>query len=257
MRADYSEVFQKADAVEKYDTVVYAPGTYASAISRRQRAYLRRLVDREYRQRRPVQHDFGCGTGRAVRLLRGLVREAHGYDSSAAMLDQARGANLPAQWHQVPDTGPQPRPAASSGPAIVTVFRVLLNAPQPTRERVMAFAARALPLSDSGLLVVENHGNASSLRHLARRRHAGDPWFNELRHRDVLHLLNRYGFELVRRQGFAVFPPGAYRRAWLRPVVRRLDDILCRTGLVSGFCTDVLYVARRRPAAKCSWRNRS
>ncbi len=256
MRADYSEVFQDPTAVQKYANEVYAPGTYASAISARQRSYLRRLVLQEFRRRRPVQHDFGCGTGRAVRLLAGLVREAHGYDSSPAMLDRARATSLVARWHEVPESGPEPQPVQTGSPCLVTVFRVLLNAPEEVRDRALAFAARVLPVSDSGLLVVENHGNSASLRHLASRRHAADPWFNELGHGQVEELLARHGFTVVSRQGFALFPPGAYRRAWLRPLARRLDDLLCRSSLFSRFATDVLYVARRGSVGRQRRRSR-
>jgi hypothetical protein len=57
-----------------------------------------------------MQHDFACGTGRAIRQLRGLVREAHGYDTSATMLAQARatGRGLVAR-------GGRRRPGAISG----------------------------------------------------------------------------------------------------------------------------------------------
>ena len=68
MTTDYTEMFQDADAVEKYEHVVYAPDSYASRINERQRAYLRGLVEREFADRRPVQHDFACGTGRAIRI---------------------------------------------------------------------------------------------------------------------------------------------------------------------------------------------
>src|SRR2546429_238900 len=142
MRTDYGQVFQDTSAVDKYERVVYAPDSHSSAVHARQRRYLRRLVVRAFPDRPPVQHDFACGTGRGVKLLRGLVREAHGYDPSAA-------------------------------------------------------------------------------------------------------LLGRHGFTLVAGYGCAVLPQGAYRLRPLRPLVRRLDDLLCRLGWLSRYATDVLYVARR------------
>ncbi len=81
MTSDYTLVFQDTEAVEKYESVTYAPDTYASRINDRQRDYLRTLVRREFGPNAPVQHDFACGTGRAIRTLHGLVREAHGYDT--------------------------------------------------------------------------------------------------------------------------------------------------------------------------------
>ncbi|WP_433052190.1 methyltransferase domain-containing protein [Dactylosporangium sp. CS-033363] len=247
MRTDYAEVFQSEAAVEKYERVVYAPETYATAVSVRQRAFLRRLVRREFTARRPVQHDFACGTGRAIKLLHGVVRAAHGYDSSEQMLAKAREAGVYAKLHQVTEDGPVPDPATVDGPALVTVFRLLLNAPKDVRDRAIAFAARILPEADSGLLVVENHGNRSSLRHLRHRAHRGNAWFAELQHGEVEQLLARHGFEVIDRRGFAVFPAGAYRREWLRPMARKADDLATRSRSLSGVATDVLYVARRIP----------
>jgi predicted TPR repeat methyltransferase len=247
MRTDYAEVFQSEAAVEKYERVVYAPETYATAVSGRQRAFLRRLVRREFTARRPIQHDFACGTGRAIKLLHGVVRAAHGYDSSAQMLAKAEEAGVYAKLHQVTEDGPVPEPATVDGPALVTVFRLLLNAPKDVRDRAIAFAARVLPEADSGLLVVENHGNRSSLRHLRHRQHRGNEWFAELQHAEVEQLLARHGFEVIDRRGFAVFPAGAYRREWLRPMARRADDLATRSRRLSAVATDVLYVARRIP----------
>jgi len=245
MRTDYGQVFQDTSAVDKYERVVYAPDSYSSAVHARQRRYLRRLVVRAFPDRPPVQHDFACGTGRGVKLLRGLVREAHGYDPSAAMLDRARACAVRAQWHEIPESGPLPAPSTMDGPAIVTVFRLLLNVSEEVRDRAVGFAARTLPGAESGLLVLENHGNASSLRHLGHRRHAGNPWYAELSHEQIAALLGRHGFTLVARSGCAVLPQGAYRLRPLRPLVRRLDDLLCRLGWLSRYATDVLYVARR------------
>jgi SAM-dependent methyltransferase len=245
MRTDYGDVFRDAHAVEKYETEIYAPDTYSSAVHRRQRAYLRALVRSRFADRRPVQHDFACGTGRAVRMLGGLVRAAHGYDTSPAMLDRARAAGLYARWHEIPETGPVPQPVPDGPPAIVTVLRLLLNVPGEVRDRALDFAAHALKGPEDGLLVLENHGNATSLRHLRHRARAGHRWYAELHHREVDELLARHGFQLVERRGFGFAPPGAYKRKGLRVVARTIDDFLCRVGLFSGWATDVLYVARR------------
>lgn len=246
MRADYAEIFQSTENVDKYTDVVYAPGSYASHVNNRQRRFVRDLVARTFHDRRPVQHDFACGTGRAIRLLHGLVRAAHGYDPSAEMLAKATEAGTRATLHRIAASGPLPLPAAVDGPALVTMFRLLLNVPEDVRDRAVAFAATALPTADAGLLVVENHGNRQSLRHLAARRHAAEAWFSELSHAQVLSLFERHGFELVTARAFAVLPAGAYRRSWLRPVARVVDDLLCRVPFLWRWGTDVLYVARRR-----------
>jgi SAM-dependent methyltransferase len=235
MRTDYHDVFQDERAVDKYERVVYAPDSYSSAVNARQRRYLRRLVARTFDEP-PVHHDFACGTGRGVRLLRGLVREAHGYDPSPAMLERARSSGAPAQWHEIGTTGPAV-PSTVDGPAVVTVLRLLLNVSDEVRDRAVAFAGRAT--ANGGLLVLENHGNVSSLRHLRHRRRAGDPWYAELSHAQVRELLARHGFRLVEWYGCAMFPKGAYRL----PLLRRLDDLLCRLRWLTRFATDVLYVA--------------
>jgi predicted TPR repeat methyltransferase len=245
LRTDYTGVFQDAAAVEKYEHVVYAPDSYSSAINRRQRAYLRALVKRAFPYRRPAQHDFACGTGRAIRLLHGLVRAAHGYDTSAAMLAKARELGAFAELHQLPADGPTPAPVNPEAPTIVTIFRLLLNAEPEVRERALAFAAQALPDSESGLLVVENHGNRRSLRHLRHRRNADQRWYAELSHTEVAALLAGHGFSIVQRRGFSLFPQGWYDRRWLRPLVRLIDDGCCRSELFSGLAVTVLYVARR------------
>ena len=58
-------------------------------------------------------------------------------------------------------------------------------------------------------------------------------------------LLARHGFEVLSVHGFALCPPGAYRSPWLRPLARRLDDLVARLGWLCRYATDVLYVARR------------
>jgi SAM-dependent methyltransferase len=254
VRTDYTEVFQDADAVSRYQRVVYAPGTWASVVSARQRRFLRALVARRF-ETPPVLHDFACGTGRVLRALSGRVSAAHGYDSSVEMLASAAdtAADTEARLHVVDVDGPVPRPIPTDGPALVTIFRLFLNAPPELRDRALSFAAAALPNPASGFLVIENHGNRRSLRHTARRlrrirraRHTArqNAWFAELSHAEVTDALSRHGFEVVERRGFALLPQGAYRRRWLRPLAR-LIDATTRLPALSAISTDVLYVAQR------------
>ncbi|MEU7826804.1 SAM-dependent methyltransferase [Catellatospora sp. NPDC049133] len=245
MRADYTEIFQDEATVEKYEHVVYAPDSYASAINRRQRAYLRRLAKRAFPYRRPVQHDFACGTGRAIRILHGLVRGAHGYDTSAAMLAKAEEVGAYAELHLVAAEGEVPDPTPTEIPALVTIFRLLLNVDNDVRERAIAFSAKVLPNYDAGLLVVENHGNRHSLRHLRHARHTGSPWFAELDHTEVAELLDRHGFTIVEQRGFALFTQGWYGRRGLRTLAKLVDDVVARTGWGGKWAVNVLYVARR------------
>jgi hypothetical protein len=245
VRADYTEIFKDEATVEKYQHVVYAPDSYASAINKRQRFYLRRLVKRAFPYRRPVQHDFATGTGRAIRLLHGLVRGAHGYDTSEPMLLKASEVGAYAELHHICSTGEIPEPVTVEPPVIVTIFRLLLNVEDDVRERAVGFAAKALRNYDAGLLVVENHGNRQSLRHLRHTRHVGSPWFAELDHVEIAELLDRHGFTVVERRGFALFSRGWYGHGWLRPLASFLDDAAARTGWFSRWSVNVLYVARR------------
>lgn len=241
----YTQIFQDAAAVEKYEHVVYAPDSYSSAVNRRQRAFLRGLVRREFPYRRPVQHDFACGTGRAIRLLSGLVRAAHGYDTSPAMLAKAAEIGSSAALHRIDADGPMPSPVPTPGPTVVTIFRLLLNVDDQVRDRAVSFAAQALPHSEAGLLVVENHGNRQSIRHLRHRRKAGRNWFAELSHDEVAALLARHGFRVVQRRGCALLSQGCYERWWLRPLARLIDDVIARLGWLNRYAVTVLYVARR------------
>ena len=60
-------------------------------------------------------------------------------------------------------------------------------------------------------------------------------------------VLRRYGFTIVARHACAMFPIGAYRSRLLRPLVYRLDGLLCRLEALSRFAVVALFVARRNP----------
>jgi SAM-dependent methyltransferase len=189
----------------------------------------------------PVQHDFACGTGRAIRTLHGLVRAAHGYDTSAEMMRKAAEVGSQARWHQVPMAGPVPEPVDAGTPAIVTMFRLLLNVDDSVRDRALAFAAKVLRTREDGVLVVENHGNASSLRHLRARAHSGERWFAELSHEQVTELLGRHGFEVIERRGFSMLTQSLHGN----PLARAADAAARSLPGSDGFAVNVLYTARR------------
>jgi predicted TPR repeat methyltransferase len=229
--------------VDKYERSTYAPGTYDSLVSQRQRGYLRKMIPAWFAQP-PVQHDFACGTGRAITMLDGLVSDAHGYDTSSAMLNRATSNQVNAQLHLLdPADPPSPHPD-SGNPCVVTMFRFLLNVDSTARQHALAFAAQALPQPDSGVLVVENHGPRHSLRGLGRWRHRDHGWFAELSHRQVTDLLAQHGFTIVARKGFGVMPPGSYRRRATRPLAHLADRTLGPLP-IAPFATNVLYVAKR------------
>jgi len=243
MKHDYAGVFKDERAVEKYADELYASGTYASIVSERQGTWLRRLVATTFPGTPPVLHDFACGTGRVMRFLADVVTEAHGYDTSAAMIDRARADGVKGEFHLIDEDGPLPTPVATDSPALVTAFRFLLNTSEQARDRTVAFAAAALPAPESGLLLLENHGHRRSLRHLlnSRRRHE---WFNELSTADVEALLRRHGFELVSSRAFTLVPRRAYRGR-LRAVVEPVDRLAVRLPGAAVVAVDVVHVARR------------
>jgi SAM-dependent methyltransferase len=242
MRDDYLQVFQSPQAVDKYDRTTYATGTYASRVDGRQRRWLRALLPHWF-TRPPVQHDFACGTGRAIKMLAGLVRAAHGYDTSAEMLHRARERGVPATYHLL-DPALAAAPDLRDGePRLVTVFRFLLNVDDFARDLALDFAARTLGGDPSGLLVVENHGPTGTLRALGRRRHRHNAWFAELSDEDVTDMLTKHGFRVVARRGFAVLPPGAYRHRGLRTVAGLVDGVACHAP-TAPVATNVLYVSR-------------
>lgn len=243
MASDYTEVFRDPTAVEKYAELTYAPGTFSSIVSGRQAGWLRGFVPNAFPVP-PTHHDFACGTGRISRMLAGLVSASHGYDTSEAMLRKGRELGTPGHAHlvrpglAVPETDP-------GRPALVTAFRFVLNVDLHLRDQMMDFASMALPDADAGLLLVENHGNASSLRHLRKTfgRLDASMWFQELSHHEMRDLFDRHGYELVGMQGFTLFTQGCYRNPW-GAAAKAADGALASP--LSKWATDVVYIARRR-----------
>lgn len=211
---------------------------HTTVTDERQRRYLRSLLRRSFPVRRPVQHDFACGTGRAIRLLHGLVHTAHGYDFCEAVLARARTLGVPADLHLVPLTDPPPKPPPGHRPVVVTCAGFLATAEPPARDLALTFAAEALPHPESGVLVVEHH------RRRGRRR-LRHPDARGLSHAELARLLARHGFRVTERRGFGLVPAAWYRWPTLRWAAFVVDGLALRLPSLAPWCATALYVARR------------
>ena len=208
---------------------------HTTVTDERQRRYLRALLRRSFPVRRPVQHDFACGTGRAIRLLHGLVHAAHGYDFCDAMLARAHSLGVPADLHLVALGGPAPKPPPGHRPVVVTCVGFIATAEPPARDLALAFAAEALPRPESGLLVIEHQRRPGG-------RHPDGPG---LSHAELIRLLARHGFRVTERRGFGLVPAAWYRWPTLRWAAFVVDGLALWLPALAPWCATTFYVARR------------
>lgn len=250
MSEEYTRFFYASDNADAYDRVVYNPNSYDSFISRQQIAWLRDFVSAEFGNRPPIHHDFACGTGRIVEALSGHVLESHGYDTSSSMLERARQKSPSARFHLIgQDQSAEVPPGAIEGKVLVTMFRLLLNASPQARASGLAFAAQVLrAAADTGVLILNNHGNKWSLRQLASlRRYRKDAWFHALSSGEVQRLAKAYGLEIVNAQGFGVTPRSLHNHRLTRRMAERMDMWAQRVPWLTCVSIDVVYVIRARP----------
>jgi SAM-dependent methyltransferase len=245
---DYVSAFRSEHAAARYDDTTYDPQSYDSFIGALQAHWLRQFVAAEFPDEEPALHDFACGTGRILEALAGAVIEAHGYDVSADMLAAAARKGLPAQLHLVQA---RPTPVSLDGPPgrplLVTMFRLLLNAPDQVRRDSLRFAADLLRQTEHGVLVVNNHGNRWSLRSLRRLRPLTDgEWFHSLSTRDVRRLTGEHGLAVRRRYGFGLVPRGLHATP-ARALARRVDRWAAGQRWLAPVSIDIAYVVTPAP----------
>ena len=95
MSGDFSNVYADRARADAYARLEF-PGTYYLAFRD-----IPALIAEHVRGRRAL--DFGCGTGRSTRFLRGLGFEVTGVDISEAMLARARERDPGGDYRLVPD----------------------------------------------------------------------------------------------------------------------------------------------------------
>jgi SAM-dependent methyltransferase len=248
--SNYANRFQDLEAVTVYDREEYGVGSYSSHIWDIQRPVVRQIL-RDYRETRPGPVrllDFACGTGRVLTELEPLVASATGVDISANMAAVARAKCRLARVC-VGDILTEPDLLGGEKFDVISCFRFLLNAEPDLRRRILR-KLRALICEPDGLLLVNIHGNAWSLRHPAlvwkRRRvepAAGGPMLNEMTPRQAEELLREAGFAIERRLGFGMMPPTLYRTS-LRGPAMAVDRILAGEHWWNLTAIDLLFVCR-------------
>jgi SAM-dependent methyltransferase len=148
--------------------------------------------------------DFACGTGRILQVGASFFADATGVDVSEAMLERAR-AKVPGARIVQADVLSDPIDLGRFD--VVTLFRFLLRAGS-LREPVLRYLRNVI--SDDGVLIVNNHRNARSLRGLSYRvagRIRPNGFEGDLlTDRDMRDLLRRTGFTVEERFSFGVIP---------------------------------------------------
>src|ERR1035437_4261291 len=182
----YANRFQARDDVVSYDLKEYGADSYSSRIWELQRPLLAEIL---LQHQAAVRHsltllDFACGTGRVLASLEPNVVAADGIDISPEMVAVARTKCTKARL-QVGDILTQPE-LLQNNYDVITAFRFLLNVEPEIRRRALR-RLREVIRAPHGLLVVNVHGNARSLRHPAivwrrwrERSHKTDAMLNEM-----------------------------------------------------------------------------
>ena len=156
--------------------------------------------------------DFGCGIGMLTEQLLKRFGEVHGYDPSKESLDLAAGRAPGASFHADAAQIPQ------GHFGLVVMSGVLHHVATGERERVLARARSAL--RPGGRLVVFEHNPHNPL---TRRAVATCPFDDDavlLWPREAFRLLERSGFERVRRDFIVFLPRALSRLRWLEPHLR-------------------------------------
>lgn len=245
----YLERFQDAADVAAYDEAEYRSDSYSSFIWELQKPVLREIIERQRVLSGEIRLlDFACGTGRIISFVENLVAASDGVDLSPAMLSRAaercRKSDLFA-GDIVEDSS-----LANHRYDVITAFRFLLNVEGP----IQRAALRALRsrIAENGILILNMHGNAFSLRHFAiafrrwreaRRHKAGakEIMLAEMTKHEVTQLLRGAGFEVKEIVGFGIVPRFFYRTP-LVSMAKWIDRALVAKSFCRSIAIDLMFI---------------
>lgn len=240
---EYAARFRDPDDVDRYENC-YESGTRDRFTWELQKPVLERVLADLRRERSSIRLlDFACGTGRILSFLEDEVDEADGLDLSPEMATRAREVCHRATVH-VGHLGPGGTPAAVERDYdLVTAFRFFLNVDDAVRRQALG-RLHGLLTARRGVLVLNNHGNTVSARHVALRLNK-DPaaMHNELSDRALRSLLAEAGFRVQEVHGFGLLPDVVHRTR-LRSAARTLERRAARRQWLTPLTIDRVYVAR-------------
>ncbi len=206
----------------------------------REQAVLRRIVA-DHLDDRPIRYlDFACGTGRIMQFLQPQVASCSGIDLSDTMLQLCRD-KLPDAEIIAADLTERDVLAARQFD-LITAFRFFTNAQPELRRQALAILARHL--ADDGVLVINNHRNASSL--LLRTSRILNKDLHCMSEQEVGELTIEAGLSII-----DAFPIGLWPGHDSVPMIlpswlhRLMDQSANRFGLGRSLCQDILYVCRK------------
>jgi len=184
--------------------------------------------------------DFACGTGRIIEFMHDKVAHATGVDISGSMLKECVPKVPSAEIIHGDIT--RENVLGDRKFDIITAFRFFPNAQRELREEAMR--ALRTHLCENGLVVLNNHRNASSIlfRSIALLR-AGVPTMHD---REVIALVGKIGLSIDRVYSIGLLP-GYDNNPMILPRFVHAAADRCANALRCGrhLCQDNIYVCRK------------
>jgi ubiquinone/menaquinone biosynthesis C-methylase UbiE len=217
--------------------------TWRRYLWRREQAALKQIIN-EFLPEKQIDHlDFACGTGRILGALKPFAHTSVGVDVSSSMLEQCRKKNPDAEIYQTDLTCNNTLAGRQFN--LITAFRFFPNAEPALRHD--ALDAMAWHLEPDGILVFNNHKNASSVfyqlsQKLGRHCHT-------MHNREINTLLDRIGFEIVKVFGFGALPANDRHTFCIPSGIHLLADWCVNGfGFARTLCQDTIFVCRKKSA---------
>ena len=198
------------------------------------------ITRHHFKGRRPVHLDFACGTGRILTFLESRCASSTGVDVSASMLSVARQNSPNADLIQADIT--RDPVIQDRRFDLITAFRFFPNA-QPAL-RYEAIRALTPLLKDDGIIVFNNHLNATSLLRTARKL-GGKELAHCMSNTEVNDLARDGRLQVTRRLGLSILPiPDRY--IFCPTQLIAVEWTMTNAKVLRRFAQNQIYVASRR-----------